>query len=63
MGARPEGQSGAGLPDAWSEHGLRLGRHLEIGIYLTITIGLEHFLPFSSNDSFTSSFDSINLHL
>ena len=34
VGARPEGQSGAGLPDAWSEHGLRLGRHREIRIYL-----------------------------
>ena len=61
--ARSGSDEMAGLPDAWSEHGLMLGRHREIGIYLTITIGLEHFLPFSSNDSFTSSFDSINLHL
>ena len=35
----------------------------ETGIYLTITIGLEHFRPFSLNVSFASSFDSINLHV
>ena len=34
-----------------------------IGIYLTMTIGLEHFLPLSSNLSFASRFISINLHL